>query len=160
MTAAWSFVTQLREQFMFSDAIQSAAALVGLLIAIKDALRANRNPYDAGRIIGVLRLIYFQPNGIKSLLNEIAAGGEPSRERIQEALSSFNDREWDVRDALRELDFHTLMTRLYRSRMRARSTSYAWGRFRCAKTFKMRSTATDRGASGPTLMRSKLCLTE
>jgi hypothetical protein len=44
----------------------------------------------------------------RCLLKEVAAGHELSDNRIQKALSDFNDREWKVEAAPRRVDFHAI----------------------------------------------------
>ena len=39
----------------------------------------------------ILRTLYFAPNGILSLLKEIASGEQPAEARLQQALIDFND---------------------------------------------------------------------
>jgi hypothetical protein len=59
-----------------------------------------------------LRQLYFTPGGIVSLLKDIAADRRISATRLRQALGDFNDREWEVQDALQRIDFHQLHRKL------------------------------------------------
>jgi hypothetical protein len=56
----------------------------------------------------ILRTLYFRPDGILSLLNEVAKGERPTDERIRQALIDFNDRQWKIEGATEGLEFDTL----------------------------------------------------
>ena len=52
------------------------------------------------------------PNGVLSILKQMAEGEAIPAERIQQALIAFNDREWQVRSALRAIDFERMAREL------------------------------------------------
>ena len=56
----------------------------------------------------ILRTIYFKPDGILSLLREVAEGESPTEERLTQALVDFNDRQWKIEGAVEGLEFSTL----------------------------------------------------
>jgi hypothetical protein len=60
----------------------------------------------------VLRELYFAPDGILSLLREIADGEYPTETRLKQALVDFNDQEWKVGEALESLEFNALKKEL------------------------------------------------
>jgi hypothetical protein len=55
-----------------------------------------------------LRTLHFSPRGIVSLLKEVANGETLTEERIQQALTDFNDREWRVEEVLRRINYYEL----------------------------------------------------
>lgn len=64
----------------------------------------NRQAREAKSIIEALRLIYFSPRGVILLLEEIAAGRQPTTESVEFILPSFNDAEPFVLRALHVLN--------------------------------------------------------
>jgi hypothetical protein len=56
----------------------------------------------------ILRTLYFGPDGILSLLKEVAEGNRPTDERIRQALIDFNDQQWKIEGAIEGLEFGTL----------------------------------------------------
>lgn len=55
-----------------------------------------------------LRSIYFMPDGVISILEDIADGRPIDERRRESVLSSFNDAEWRIREISDQLDFETL----------------------------------------------------
>lgn len=64
------------------------------------------------QICSALRAIYFAPDGVLALLNELAKSSGAPSEQLRERLLSFNDREWEVERALGALDFKRLQNDL------------------------------------------------
>jgi hypothetical protein len=60
----------------------------------------------------ILRELYFAPDGILSLLREIADGEHPTETRLKQALVDFNDRQWKIEEALESLEFDVLKKEL------------------------------------------------
>jgi hypothetical protein len=56
----------------------------------------------------ILRTLYFAPDGILSLLKEVAEGTNPTDARLRQALVDFNDRQWKIEGALEGLEFDKL----------------------------------------------------
>jgi hypothetical protein len=56
----------------------------------------------------ILRTLYFAPDGILSLLKEVAEGKNPTDARLRQALFDFNDRQWKIEGALEGLEFDKL----------------------------------------------------
>jgi hypothetical protein len=56
----------------------------------------------------ILRTFYFAPDGILSLLKEVAEGKRPTGPRLQQALVDFNDRQWKIEGAIERLEFGAL----------------------------------------------------
>jgi hypothetical protein len=74
--------------------------------------RSPDNPRLNAEICKALRTIYFMPKGVLSLLKEAERGDKLSPERIEQALTDFNDREWKVQDALHAINFDRLVKEL------------------------------------------------
>ncbi|WP_299954759.1 hypothetical protein [uncultured Roseobacter sp.] len=67
----------------------------------------RNNPRQQKRVrdlISTLRLIYFSPRGVLSLLETIANGGYPTEEQVEMVLTEFNDAEPFVLRARHVLD--------------------------------------------------------
>jgi len=60
----------------------------------------------------ILREIYFAPDGILSLLREIADGEYPTETRLKQALVEFNDKESKIEGALESLEYDALKKEL------------------------------------------------
>jgi hypothetical protein len=60
----------------------------------------------------ILRELYFAPDGILSLLREIADGELPTETRLKQALINFNDREGKIEGALESLEYDALKKEL------------------------------------------------
>jgi hypothetical protein len=60
----------------------------------------------------ILRELYFAPDGILSLLREIADGEQPAETRLRQALVDFNDKEWKIEGALERLEYDALKKEL------------------------------------------------
>jgi hypothetical protein len=89
------------------------------LVALKAGLEAaeaakrlvTNKPNDPrlnDEVCKALRVLYFTPTGILSLLKEVHSGRKLTKERLEKALPAFNDREWEVGRALDSLDFTRL----------------------------------------------------
>lgn len=62
-------------------------------------------------IVAALREIYFTPEGVKSLLREVAEGKTPEVQKVERVLPNFNDSEWRVGRALALLNYENLSDR-------------------------------------------------
>lgn len=88
-------------------ALDAIKLVTGAVKSLKTVLgktedRDRRLQDDVTRAI---RALYFTPTGILSLLHEVARGEKLPEQRIRRALSDFNDREWQIADALQRIDF-------------------------------------------------------
>lgn len=95
--------------------LQSLSAAVELVAAAKKYLTQNKRERDysvGDAISAALRVLYFTPNGIIKFLRKVETGGTISANDIREALTNFNDREWQVTSALSSLDFDKLVKEL------------------------------------------------
>ncbi len=50
----------------------------------------------------ILRTLYFAPDGILSLLKEVAEGKRPTDARLRQALIDFNDQQWKIEGVPRQ----------------------------------------------------------
>ncbi len=64
----------------------------------------KRHQREIKELIESLRLIYFSPRGVLSLLEIIADGEYPTQDQIELVLPEFNDADPFVRRALYRLD--------------------------------------------------------
>ena len=71
-------------------------------------------------IVVALREIYFTPNGVITLLEQLANGLKPDRIEVEHALPKFNDAEWRIGSALQRLEFASLAENKEVSLKRAR----------------------------------------
>jgi hypothetical protein len=88
-----------------------AALKTGLEIAkgLKELARRHKPDHRLNdQICKALRVVYFTPNGILSLLKELEQSNGIPSDDLRERLASFNDREWKVGRALETLDFDKL----------------------------------------------------
>lgn len=79
----------------FALALGAVANLVEIL---KSAL-----PFDARKrneICRILRMIYFEPNGVLSILRQLAQGKRVPDEQVAKVLIAFNDEQWEIVAAL------------------------------------------------------------
>jgi hypothetical protein len=95
------------------DPASGLAAIKAVIDAVKSIKAVLPKAEERDRrlqndVTGALRKLYFTPRGILSLLHQVADGEEITQDRIQQALSDFNDREWQVAEALQRIDFHYL----------------------------------------------------
>jgi hypothetical protein len=91
--------------------IKVAASAIGALKHIRP--REESSDARVQKAVSLfLRDLYFAPDGIVSLLREIADGEYPSETRLKQALVDFNDREWKVDEALKGLEFGVLKKEL------------------------------------------------
>jgi hypothetical protein len=58
--------------------------------------RQNYQRREIQELIEALRMIYFSPRGVITLLNQISDGSQPSEEQIAMILPEFNDYEFRV----------------------------------------------------------------
>jgi hypothetical protein len=87
----------------------SVAAGLELASAAKDFLERKKGDHRlSDNISSALRTIYFTPDGVLQFLKDIEAGKPIDPERIKVALTSFNDRQWEVEEALKKIDFRQL----------------------------------------------------
>lgn len=91
---------------LLESGLEFACGAKRFLSSNKSTPRLNREISQA------LRAIYFTPNGVLSLLKEVAEGRHPDPERTKELLIEFNDKEWNVRESLDALDFDRLSKQL------------------------------------------------
>ena|SRR5258708_5329682 len=82
--------------------LEIAKGLKGLARRDKPDHRLN------DQICRALRMLYFTPNGILSLLRELERSNGIASDELRERLINFNDREWEVGRALEALDFDRL----------------------------------------------------
>lgn len=101
---------------MVADALATLKAGLELAEATKLLLerdtRSTKDKKLSDRLCTALRALYFTPNGIIELLKEIESGNKLTKERLEDKLPAFNDREWNVVDALDALDFERLQHEL------------------------------------------------
>jgi hypothetical protein len=91
--------------------VKFATGVVGTL---KD-IRPKQESHDKrvqDLVSQILRTLYFSPDGILSLLNEVSEGKSPTDARVQQALIDFNDRQWKIEGAANGLGFDTLKKEL------------------------------------------------
>ncbi|MDX8490225.1 hypothetical protein RFN29_01400 [Mesorhizobium sp. VK22B] len=97
-----------RGGFMSID-LQSIAAASEILSAIKNHLESDDVDHSLGdELCNALRIIYFVPDSVLSFLRDVSEGLPVSDDRIRAVLSSFNDRQWNVEEALDKIDFARL----------------------------------------------------
>jgi len=72
-------------------------------------------------IVDALRSIYFVPQGVLTLLEEVAEGRQPDAQQVEVVLPRFNDGEWRVGRALAVLEFDDLSGNREISLRRART---------------------------------------
>jgi hypothetical protein len=99
---------------MPNDLLSVIKASIDLIKGLKD-FQTRPDEHDRllqNDISQALRTLYFTPKGILSLLKEVAKGEPLAEERIQKALTDFNDREWRVEAALQRIDFYGLQREL------------------------------------------------
>jgi hypothetical protein len=73
--------------------------------SLSEGQRDNRL---ANEIYKSLRQIYFMPDGVLSLLKDIQWGNKISKSRLETALPAFNDKQWKIEKALKNLDWSRL----------------------------------------------------
>jgi flagellar biosynthesis regulator FlbT len=93
------------------DLLKAGASLAG---AVKAWLpkREERDLRLQDELSFALRHLYFTPDGVIGLLEDVVADREISETRLRQALGDFNDRQWEVQDALQRIDFHQLRRKL------------------------------------------------
>jgi outer membrane murein-binding lipoprotein Lpp len=91
---------------MFGASISDLKALVDLAKAAGST--AARRTGTSAEVCHALRSIYFGPDGVLPVLKEIAAGTSVDPERLQRALTDFNDGQWNVERALSKINFSNL----------------------------------------------------
>lgn len=75
------------------------------------AIRPRQESHDSRVQDGVsrfLRTLYFAPDGILSLLKDVAKGERLTGARTRQALIDFNDRQWKIEGAIDGLEFSKL----------------------------------------------------
>jgi hypothetical protein len=87
--------------------IKMAATITKSLRDIRPR-RESRDGRVQDTVSKILRTLYFAPDGILSLLKEVAQGARPTDERIRQALIDFNDRQWKIEGAVERLEFGVL----------------------------------------------------
>ena len=95
--------------------LETLTALIELANAARKLFSEPENKIDhslADKLTKALRAIYFPPDGILSFLLEIQKGERPNESRMQDALTAFNDRQWQVTAALDSLQFRRLAKKL------------------------------------------------
>jgi flagellar biosynthesis regulator FlbT len=96
------------------DAIKTGVDAIKVFIDVVKALKAvlpkaeERDRRLQNEVTDAIRTLYFTRRGVLSLLHQVADGEELSEERVQQALSDFNDRDWTVANALRRINFDAL----------------------------------------------------
>jgi len=84
---------------------EALALAIGAVANVVELLRSAL-PSDARKrndICHALRLIYFKPYGILSILHQLAEGKRVSDKQVSQALIDFNDSQWEVVAALNAL---------------------------------------------------------
>ena len=77
------------------DAIKIATKAAEGLQAIRSRTESSDSRIQ-DMVSKVLRTIYFPPDGILGLLNEVAEGQKPTEKRLKQGLTDFNDRQWTI----------------------------------------------------------------
>ena len=95
--------------------LENLTALIEFVDAARKFLSRRRGEIDhslGDELSRALRTLYFPPDGILSFLLEIERGEPVDAARTQQALTAFNDREWQVYGALDMLEFRRLAKKL------------------------------------------------
>lgn len=93
---------------------QSISAGLELASAARKLLRAEGKQDRAlgDRLARALRTLYFPPDGVLGFLKEMIARKRIEPDQIRLVLTNFNDREWQVQNALETINFRSLADRL------------------------------------------------
>ncbi|OXE35348.1 MAG: hypothetical protein CGW95_14400 [Phenylobacterium zucineum] len=107
------------------DVISTIADFIEIVSAITGDQKSDNPKLDRldDSIVKSLRDMYFMPEGVVFLLEEIAAGRNPNTDDIEKILPRFNDMEWRVGQALHMLEFDRLTGNREISLRRARILS-------------------------------------
>lgn len=82
--------------------------LINAALSASEKSSVKLSKKKSAALCRALRGIYFTPNGILSLLDDIAKGGKPTAAQIQSVLGDFNDAEWEVQRFAHSLSFDAL----------------------------------------------------
>jgi hypothetical protein len=93
------------------DAIKIATKAAEGLQAIRSRTESSDSRIQ-DMVSKVLRTIYFPPDGILGLLNEVAEGQKPTEKRLKQGLTDFNDRQWTIERSLERLEWKALENEL------------------------------------------------
>ena len=105
------------------ELISTASDGLQILKALTDDQKSGSPKLDRldDGIVDALRSIYFTPQGVVALLEEVAAGRQPELRDIEVVLPRFNDGEWRICRTLALLEFDKLSGNREISLRRART---------------------------------------